>query len=141
MEQTDKGYFTQKKYIFVCVVCWGKFPSSNDMSVHRLSCKISPPEEATPTPAKRRPPNRRNSRVVEETEPTNVISTPDIPSILDSDDDGGGVGSRSGAGVSPPMSSSPPEIIVDHPRATSGFQSGQPVKRGRKKQLHPQQVV
>ena len=138
IEQTDKGYFTQKKYIFVCVVCWGKFPSSTDMSAHRLACKITPPPQ--PDETKRKPPNRRNSNrgIVEETEPTNVISTPDIPYIVDSDDESFSARIRT-SGVSPPMSTSPPELVIEHSRKSSGFQS-QPVKRGRKKQLHPQQV-
>jgi hypothetical protein len=142
VEQTDKGYFTQKKYIFVCVVCWGKFPSSTDMSAHRLACKITPPPpQQDDNSAKRKTPNRRNSNprgIVEETEPTNVVSTPDIPYIGDSDDESFPVRNRM-SGVSPPMSTSPPEIVIEGSRKSSGFQS-QPVKRGRKKQLHPQQV-
>ena len=79
-------------------------------------------------------------RAPPETEPTNVVSTPDIPHFVDSDDEGVS-GRRSFTGVSPPMSSSPPEIIVEHhTKSGSGSQSSQPVKRGRKKQLHPQQV-
>jgi hypothetical protein len=129
------------------------------MSAHRLTCKISPPPTSTSdeisvlsTSKRRTPPNRRNSnsgnRIIEETEPTNVISTPDIPYIVDSDDEGGYPGrSTNGpvnrnAGVSPPISTSPPEIILEHSsRPSSGYhQQAQPVKRGRKKQLHPQQV-
>ena len=130
------------------------------MSAHRLTCKISPPTPSTsdeisvlPTPKRRTTPNRRTSnsgnRIIEETEPTNVISTPDIPYIVDSDEEGGYPGrSTNGpinqnAGVSPPMSTSPPEIILEHSgRPSSGYHhhQAQPVKRGRKKQLHPQQV-
>ena len=150
VEQTDKGYFTQKKYIFVCVVCWGKFPSSTDMSSHRMTCKItSPPNDdisIVATSKRQAIPNRRSSnasgnRVVEETEPTNVISTPDIPYLMDSDDEHNGhVTVNQMSGVSPPKSSSPPEIILEH-SASSGYDlQSQPVKRGRKKQLHPQQV-
>lgn len=152
VQQTDKGYFTQKKYIFVCVVCWGKFPSSTDMSSHRMTCKItSPPNDdisIVATAKRRATPNRRSSnasgnRIVEETEPTNVVSTPDIPYMIDSDDEhsNGHVTVNQMSGVSPPKSSSPPEIIVEH-SAPSGYhlQQSQPVKRGRKKQLHPQQV-
>jgi hypothetical protein len=66
------------------------------------------------------------------------VSTPDIPYMIDSDDEHNGqvtVNQRSG--VSPPKSSSPPEIIMEQ----SGYDlQSQPVKRGRKKQLHPQQV-
>jgi hypothetical protein len=65
--------------------------------------------------------------------------TPDIPCIIDSDDEGFS-SRRSVVGVSPPMSASPPEIIMEHSKSASGFQSSQPVKRGRKKQPHPQQV-
>ena len=87
----------------------------------------------------RRSSNASGNRVVEETEPTNVVSTPDIPYLMDSDDEHNGhVTVNQMSGVSPPKSSSPPEIILDH---SSGYDlQSQPVKRGRKKQLHPQQV-
>jgi len=132
------------------------------MSSHRLTCKISPPTPTTsdeisvlPNPKRRTPPNRRISnsgnRIIEETEPTNVISTPDIPYIVDSDDEGGYPGRSTNGpvnrnvGVSPPISTSPPEIILEHSsRPSPGYhhhQQAQPVKRGRKKQLHPQQVI
>ena len=37
---TNFSYYYQPRYVQICVVCWGKLPSTSDMAAHRASCKI-----------------------------------------------------------------------------------------------------
>ena len=131
--------------LFICVVCWAKITSMSDIPAHRNVCKVE---------------TNNLGGIVQDGEPTKVVSTPDIPSMMiDSDNDASGRNSPNGAVANSPRSSQGSLIIdlQDTPQPTpapppliaGGSLSikpalpppAQPVKRGRKKQPHPQQVI
>ena len=178
-----QGYFPKKRYLYICVVCWAKITKSGDMAVHRKTCKTdicnnsnndSPVMMALSGKNKTKHATTSNA-IIQDGEPTNVVSTPDIPTLMiDSDNEGSvtpGAHSFNGNGNrqndSPSPSSSQGSLIIDVPdtvpqtapaplslltsqpsfiTSSSTMLSGQgnqppPIKRGRKKQPHPQQVL
>ena len=90
------------KYLYICVVCWAKLSSKQEMQTHRETCKVSFGDESP-------------DNTMDGIEPDNVVSTPDIPSMMDDDD---GIDHRNGVhtnGSSRAASPSfpQPEVILD----------------------------
>ena len=186
VSSVTQGRFPKKRYLYICVVCWAKITNAGDMAVHRKTCKTDICNNSNnDSPAMAVLSGKNNSKrgsansIIQEGEPTNVVSTPDIPTLMiDSDNEGSatpGTQIYNGDGRqndSPSPASSQCSLIIDVPDtipqtapappslfpsklsvtvanstgATSVQLSGQsnhppPIKRGRKKQAHPQQVL
>ena len=91
------------KYLYICVVCWAKLNSKQEMLSHRETCKVNFGDDSP-------------DNTMDGIEPDNVVSTPDIPSMMEEEDDmmdhRNGVhtnGSSRGASPSFPQ----PEVIID----------------------------
>merc|ERR1719228_1376580 len=65
-----KTWFGQKKFLYICVVCWAKMNNIQDMHGHRESCKVNFGEDS-------------NENTMDDTEPLSVVSTPDIPTMIE----------------------------------------------------------
>ena len=179
--QVTQGYFPKKRYLYICVVCWAKITNAGDMAVHRKTCKTDICNNSNnDSPAMMALSGKNNSKlgatnsIIQDGEPTNVVSTPDIPTLMiDSDNEGSASAGNHSFVIngrqndSPSPSSSQGSLIIDVPDtvpqtapappsllASQPFlmnagstlinsQSNQPppIKRGRKKQPHPQQVL
>ena len=92
-----------KKYLYICVVCWAKLSTNGEMTSHRETCKVNFGEDSND--------NTMDNEV------DNVVSTPDIPSMMDTTEDdnapvhNGAVNGRNGAASPPPFPH--PEVIID----------------------------
>jgi hypothetical protein len=107
--------------VHICVVCWGKLPTSADMAAHRTNCKIQTNGASLPpTTNSKKLVAMEDNAVTSDEEITKLVSTPDIQCYEDLDD----------SNPASKNSSPPPQ----QPQAAAS-------KRGRKKQLHPQQVL
>ena len=90
-----------KKYLYICVVCWAKLGSTGEMVTHRETCKVSFGDDS-------------NDNTMDGVEPTDVVSTPDIPGMMDDDDNvmvNGNMNGHNGAVSPPPFPH--PEVIID----------------------------
>ena len=67
------GSGSGSKYLYICVVCWAKLPSKQEMAAHRETCKVNFGEDSP-------------DNTMDGIEPDNVVSTPDIPSMMEDDD-------------------------------------------------------
>ena len=67
------GSGSAKKYLYICVVCWAKLNTKQEMAAHRETCKVNFGEDSP-------------DNTMDGIEPDNVISTPDIPSMMEDDD-------------------------------------------------------
>ena len=179
--QVTQGYFPKKRYLYICVVCWAKITNAGDMAVHRKTCKTDICNNSNnDSPAMMALSGKNQSKfgstnsIVQDGEPTNVVSTPDIPTLMiDSDNEGSAsagaqtfvVNGRQNDCTSPNSSQgsliidvpdtvpqtapAPPSLLASQPFLMNAgstlinSQSNQPppIKRGRKKQAHPQQVL
>ena len=179
LSNVTQVYFPKKRYLYICVVCWAKIPNAGDMAVHRKTCKTDICNNSNnDSPAMMALSGKNNTKrgstssIIQDGEPTNVVSTPDIPTLMiDSDNEGSttpGQEPFNGNGRqndSPSPSSSqgsliidvpdtvpqtgpaPPSLLASQPSITTANSTlghsnqHQPIKRGRKKQAHPQQVL
>jgi len=69
-DSQGKSWFGQKKYLYICVVCWAKMNNVQDMHGHRESCKVNFGEDS-------------NDNTMDDAEPLSVVSTPDIPTMIE----------------------------------------------------------
>jgi len=101
-DSQGKSWFGQKKYLYICVVCWAKMSNIQDMHGHRESCKVNFGEDS-------------NDNTMDDTEPTSVVSTPDIPSMLEDNESNDNTNGHKTNGnyrsSSPPFPH--PEVIID----------------------------
>ena len=118
------------RFVHICVVCWGKLPNSAEMATHRLSCKMA---NGKPTAGAAAAGTASDSENIQEKseamdadqEVTKLVTTPDIQCYEDME------GPDTSNGTSKASSPPPPPPSLHHTLN----------KRGRKKQLHPQQVL
>jgi len=90
--RTDKP-----RYLYICVVCWAKLPSDGEMRRHRNTCKVNFGEEQT-----------------EDTEEVEgVVSTPDIPTMIEEHNETNGHTVTRNGGTSPAQYFPHPEFIID----------------------------
>ncbi|TRY61788.1 hypothetical protein TCAL_14958 [Tigriopus californicus] len=126
-EEANRGYFIQRQFLNVCIICWAKIPKLQHTDKHRVECK---------------PPLSRN----EESPPYDSIkieSTPDISSLLNhnqTDMNGHGLNGNSMGGGSPYHHSN---LVIDIPEESnpSGNEGSMPIKRGRKKANPPHHIM
>lgn len=129
-QDANRGYFVQRQFLNVCVLCWAKIPQLEQTHVHRMSCKSSLTrnvEQATPYDS------------------VKIESTPDISSLLhhnnQSDMNGHGSNGNSIGGGSPYSHSN---LVMDIPEESSnpsGNEVSLPIKRGRKKANPPHHIM
>ena len=112
----------------ICVVCWGKLPNTSDMAAHRASCKIQTNGQNHQSHHHKEDLKDNTEAVDNDQEVTKLVTTPDIQCYEDME--GPDTSSTTSKNSSPPL---PPPNLQN---TTSSLN-----KRGRKKQLHPQQVL
>ena len=115
------------RFVHICVVCWGKLPNSAEMATHRLSCKMAngKPVEAGTASDSENIQEKSEAAMDADQEVTKLVTTPDIQCYEDME------GPDTSNGTSKASSPPPPPPSLHHTLN----------KRGRKKQLHPQQVL
>ena len=84
-------------------MCWAKLSSDSEMASHRDTCKVNFGDDS-------------NDNTMDGIEPTDVVSTPDIPTLMDEDDindnrNGSVKMNGSMRASSPPFPH--PEVIID----------------------------
>ena len=153
--ETNKGYFVQKNFLYICVVCWAKLPHARDTVEHRRSCKANPPESALENgavPIGHKPVldlTNNNNESKSPSPVTKVVSTPDISNLLSRGSpsaamngmmlhhNGGGVVGNASANTSradSPYSESSDHLVIDLPDQQPTTAPAPPsLKRSRKK--------
>lgn len=110
------------RVVHICVVCWGKLPNPSEMASHRQSCKMQTNG------------NKNEEKSVDldaDQEVTKLVTTPDIQCYEDMD--GPDTSNGTSKASSPPPAQQAPQPVANFVTSI--------MKRGRKKQLHPQQVL
>ena len=103
----------ENKFLYICVVCWAKLDSSAEMVNHRESCKVNFGDDSNDGEAM-----DTVDGMVEQV--TSVVSTPDIPAMMDDTDTEhpsermNGTAKTNGSIVIPGSPSFPqPEVILE----------------------------
>lgn len=93
----------QKKWLYICVVCWAKMGQVQEMHGHRETCKVNFGEEGA------------MDQVDNDMEPTSVVSTPDIPTLVEDHEEShmNGIHKCSNGRDSSPPPFPHPEVILD----------------------------
>ena len=86
-----------KRYLYICVVCWAKLPTVTEMRCHRNTCKVNFTED--------------KDSEMEEVE--GVVSTPDIPTMIEEHNECNGHNGKNGLGSPPSYFPNHPEVIID----------------------------
>jgi len=93
--RTDKP-----RYLYICVVCWAKLPSLTEMRGHRMTCKVNFGDGED-----------REGEGDGEVE--GVVSTPDIPTMIEEQNESNGHTAGRNGGASPAPYFPHPEVIID----------------------------
>eukprot|EP00095_Tigriopus_kingsejongensis_P001763 snap_masked-scaffold183_size276960-processed-gene-1.19 protein:Tk01763 transcript:snap_masked-scaffold183_size276960-processed-gene-1.19-mRNA-1 annotation:"hypothetical protein T265_04347" len=124
--EAHKGYFIQRTFLNVCVICWAKIPKATDTSLHREGC----PAPSSPDPV--------DGFVKVET-------TPDISNLFETSSEEMNGCTMSNGNDSPYHH---PNLVIDIPEENEGGGPGggalndhYPVKRGRKKTNPPHHIL
>ena len=96
-KQKVGGKGDKSRYLYICVVCWAKLPSVSEMRTHRNTCKV----------------NFGDEKEGDGDEVEGVVSTPDIPTMIEEHNESNGHSGKNG--LASPTSYFPhhPEVIID----------------------------